>query len=169
MSTIFAVIIISSSLAPKNETGFREVAEMDREFYKVAYENQEEMEQEEQKIQVPEEPKEPEINMDEVFGIKEITYTDEGFKPRVLRVYIGQNVNWTNKTDRTIYLKQIKTTYDVFSEPVYIKPNESFKFPMTEGGIWTYNEVESKDWGSIETKPLPKTLPTTTVPAQNLE
>lgn len=159
MAAIFAIIIISSALAPKKETGFREVDEIDREFYRVAYENQEEMEQEEQEIQVPEEQKDPEINMDEVFGVEEIIYTDEGFSPRTFRVYIGQNVNWTNKTDRTISIKQIKPTYDVFSEPVEIKPNESFKFPMTVRGIWTYNEVESKDWGSIDARPLPKTLP----------
>ncbi len=159
MATIFGVIIISSRLAPKKETGFKEVNEMDREFYKVAYENQEEMEQEEQESQIPEEQKEPEINMDEIFGVVEISYTEEGFIPRVLRVRVGQNVNWTNKTERTISIKQIKPTYDVFTEPVEIKPNESFKFPMTVLGIWTYNEVETEDWGSVEARPLPTTLP----------
>lgn len=157
MATIFGVIIISSTLSPKKETGFKEVNEMDREFYKVAYEGQEEMEQQEN--QVPEKPKEPEINMDEIFGVVQIDYTEEGFKPRVLRAYVDQNINWTNKTDKTIYLKQIKPTYDVFSEPVEIKPNESFKFPMTVLGIWTYNEVESEAWGSIDARPLPKKLP----------
>lgn len=176
MATVFGVIIISSRLAPKRETGFKEVDEMDREFYKVAYENQEEMERQEQETQVPEEPKEPEINMDEIFGVVEIAYTEEGFKPRVLRIYVGQNVNWTNKTDKTIYLKQIKPTYDLFSEPVEIKPNESFKFPITVLGIWTYNEVETEDFGSIDARPLPKILPepkptptATTEPAQTLE
>lgn len=180
MLVVFAVIIVSSILMPKKETGYTEINEADKEFYKVAYEDsgQYQFEETEEENEKKEEPVEPEINMDEIFGVLQVDYTDEGFIPRVTRIRVGQNVNWTNKTENTIYLKQIKPYYKEFEESLSIRPNESFKFKMTEVGTWTYEETESGDWGSIEAKPLPEKLPepkaktetteATTEPAQGL-
>jgi len=165
---------------PKKETGYTEINEADKEFYKVAYEDldQDQFEETEEENEKKVEPAEPEINMDEIFGVLQVDYTDEGFIPRVTRIRVGQNVNWTNKTENTIYLKQIKPYYKEFEESLSIRPNESFKFKMTEVGTWTYEETESGDWGSIEAKPLPEKLPepkaktetteATTEPVQNL-
>lgn len=161
MFFIFAVIIVSSILMPKEETEYTEINEADKEFYKVAYEDlgQSEFEETDEEGEKKEEPVEPEINMDEIFGVLQVDYTNEGFMPRITRIRVGQNVNWTNKTENTIYLKQIKPYYKEFEESLSIKPNESFKFKMTELGIWTYEEVESGDWASIEAKPLPSVIP----------
>ncbi len=186
MLVIFSIIIVSSVLMPKEETEYTEINEADEVFYKVAYEDldQNEFEEAEEEPEKKEEPAEPEINMDEIFGVLQVEYTDKGFVPRVTRIRVGQSVNWTNKTEKTIYLKQIKPYYKEFEEPLSIKPNESFKFKMTKLGVWTYEEVESGDWGSIEAKPLPEILPepkvktetpasgeqnSTSEPAQNLE
>jgi len=180
MLIVFAIIIVSSILMPKKETGYTEINEADKEFYKVAYEDldQDQFEETEEENEKKVEPAEPEINMDEIFGVLQVDYTDEGFIPRVTRIRVGQNVNWTNKTENTIYLKQIKPYYKEFEESLSIRPNESFKFKMTEVGTWTYEETESGDWGSIEAKPLPEKLPepkaktetteATTEPAQGL-
>jgi len=180
MLIVFAIIIVSSILMPKKETGYTEINEADKEFYKVAYEDldQDQFEETEEENEKKVEPAEPEINMDEIFGVLQVDYTDEGFIPRVTRIRVGQNVNWTNKTENTIYLKQIKPYYKEFEESLSIRPNESFKFKMTEVGTWTYEETESGDWGSIEAKPLPEKLPepkaktetteATTEPVQNL-
>jgi len=180
MLVVFAIIIVSSILMPKKETGYTEINEADKEFYKVAYEDldQDQFEETEEENEKKVEPAEPEINMDEIFGVLQVDYTDEGFIPRVTRIRVGQNVNWTNKTENTIYLKQIKPYYKEFEESLSIRPNESFKFKMTEVGTWTYEETESGDWGSIEAKPLPEKLPepkaktetteATTEPVQNL-
>jgi len=161
MLVVFAIIIVSSILMPKKETGYTEINEADKEFYKVAYEDldQDQFEETEEENEKKVEPAEPEINMDEIFGVLQVDYTDEGFIPRVTRIRVGQNVNWTNKTENTIYLKQIKPYYKEFEESLSIRPNESFKFKMTEVGTWTYEETESEDWGSIEAKPLPEKLP----------
>lgn len=161
MLVVFAIIIVSSILMPKKETGYTEINEADKEFYKVAYEDldQDQFEETEEENEKKVEPAEPEINMDEIFGVLQVDYTDEGFIPRVTRIRVGQNVNWTNKTENTIYLKQIKPYYKEFEESLSIRPNESFKFKMTEVGTWTYEETESGDWGSIEAKPLPEKLP----------
>ena len=161
MLIVFAIIIVSSILMPKKETGYTEINEADKEFYKVAYEDldQDQFEETEEENEKKVEPAEPEINMDEIFGVLQVDYTDEGFIPRVTRIRVGQNVNWTNKTENTIYLKQIKPYYKEFEESLSIRPNESFKFKMTEVGTWTYEETESGDWGSIEAKPLPEKLP----------
>lgn len=165
MAAVFAIIIITSRLSPKKETGFSEVSDANKEFYKVAYEDQLQENEQENGTSKPEEPKEPEITMDEVFGVVNIDYTNEGFKPGIIRIRVGQNVNWTNKTDKSIFLRQRKQTYDEFNEPVEIKPGESYKFKMSVLGIWTYEEVESEKFGSIEAKPLPKVIPQPTVPA----
>lgn len=161
MFFIFAVIIVSSILIPKEETEYNEIEEADKEFYKVAYEDlgQGEFEETDEEGEKKEEPVEPEINMDEIFGILQVEYTDKGFNPSITRIKIGQSVNWTNKTEKIIYLKQIKPYYKEFEEPLSIKPNESFQFKMTELGVWTYEEVESGDWASIETRPLPSVIP----------
>ncbi|MBP7786196.1 hypothetical protein KA062_02995 [Patescibacteria group bacterium] len=161
MFVIFSVIIVSSILMPKKETGYTEIGDADKEFYKVAYEDlgKNEFEGTEEEGEKKEEPVEQEVNMDEIFGVLQVDYTEEGFVPRVTRIRVGQNVNWTNKTDKIIYLKQIKPYYKEFEESLSIKPNESFKFKMTEIGIWTYEETESGDWGSIEAKPLPSVMP----------
>ena len=161
MFVIFSIIIVSSILMPKKETKYTEIGEGDKEFYKVAYEDlgKNEFEGTDEESEKKEEPAKQEVNMDEIFGVLQVNYTEEGFVPRVTRIRVGQNVNWTNKTDKTIYLKQIKPYYKEFEESLSIKPNESFKFTMTEIGIWTYEEVESRDWASIEAKPLPSVMP----------
>lgn len=161
MFIIFSIIIVSSIMMPRKETKYTEIDEIDKEFYKVAYEesDQNNFEETEGEVEKGKEPVKPEVDMDEIFGVLQISYTDDGFTPRVTRVRVGQNVNWTNKTEETIYLKQIKPYYKEFEESLSIKPNESFKFKMTELGIWTYEETESGDWGSIEARPLPSVMP----------
>ncbi|HOD01514.1 MAG TPA: hypothetical protein PKH50_02225 [bacterium] len=169
IALIFAVILVAYRLRPGKETPLTEIGETNnQEFYKVTYENEENYpenysestngQEESGENENPEEPKE-EVNVDEIFGSIKIDYTTEGFKPKILRSYIGQNIEWTNKTDKSIYLQQIKPTYEEFKQPIEIKPNETFTFRMTQLGIWTYEESESGDFGSIEVKPLPKNLP----------
>jgi len=152
---IFLGIIIYYKAKPHEETNMSKVG--DESFYRVLEDEQKKYEEtlsdgsNNQKNQnEQEEAVIPEVSVDEKFGILEIEYTDEGFKPRAIKTVQGRAVRWTNKTDKVIYLHQRKPTYDELKELVEIKPGESFNFRLSELGIWTYEENESKHFGSIE-------------------
>ena len=176
IAVVFAIILVAYRMRPGKETQLTKIDEADEEFYKVIYENTENYQENEDALNEEGKDtnveKEEEVNVDEIFGKIKIDYTNEGFEPKIFRCYIGQTIEWTNKTDRVIYLQQIKPTYEEFKQPVEIKPNETFTFKMTQLGIWTYEEANSEDFGSIEVRPLPKNIPTSstqpteTIPSQ---
>ena len=149
IAVVFAIILVAYRMRPGKETQLTKIDDADEEFYKVIYENTENYQENENTLNEEGKDtnveKEEEVNVDEIFGKTKIDYTNEGFEPKIFRCYVGQSVEWTNKTDRVIYLQQIKPTYE---------------------------EVNSEDFGSIEVKPLPKNIPTSstqpteTVPSQ---
>ena len=165
---VFVVIIVFYKFKPHKETGMSKVG--NESLYNVQVEEpkqpegsnfyyDETGEKIETKNVVIEEPKTTEMSIDERFGILEIDYTDEGFKPRVTKAMQGQAVMWTNKTDKIIYFHQRKQTYSALKELVEIKPGGSFNFRLSELGIWTYDENESKHFGSIEVVRVPEAQP----------
>ncbi|MBW6441568.1 hypothetical protein K0B04_01490 [Patescibacteria group bacterium] len=167
IAIVFVGIIIFYRLKPHKETGLYEVGENDKDFYKVNYEGQDVENEYRENVRNVETEKaeesipEPAINVDEVFGTISINYTDEGFRPRIVRAYLSQNVTWTNTTNRVLYFHQRKLSYPGLGETFEIKPGESFSHRMSELGIWAYEEKETRHYGSIEVKELPKKLPET--------
>jgi hypothetical protein len=90
-----------------------------------------------------------EAAFDKKYGIMEIKYTQKGWIPRDVNSVLGQLVRWTNSTDKPIYLKQKMPTYDELKEPVLIEPGKTFEFRLYQNRLWTYEEKDSKDFGSI--------------------
>jgi len=177
MAIVFIGLIVFYGIKPREETDLSKLNETDREFYKVAYEN---LERDESNVNenvyvsdfntntssVSEEENEmTRQQIDEKYGVLKIEYTEEGFKPRVVRAALGQEVLWTNTTNRTIYLHQRRQTYPELRDLVEIMPGDIFNFRMAVLGIWTYDENESGDFGSIEVKD-PKYV---SVPDKNLD
>ena len=169
LALVFVVLIVYYKIKPHKETTLSKVNSADEEFYKVAYEDN----YQDTGLDLPEEsennqpmndgqtnenentPAPIEQTVDEKYGILEISYTTEGFSPRVTRAKLGQTAKWTNKTESPMYIHQRKSTYEEFENDVEIKPGESFSFVMSELGIWTYEERDTRKFGSIEVKPLP--------------
>ena len=72
-----------------------------------------------------------------------------------LKALNGQLVKWTNTTDRDIYFVQKMPTYSELENPILIKSGETFEFRLYEIGMWTYEELETRHFGSIDVKPNP--------------
>lgn len=161
MAMVFIAIIILYKFKPKQETKLKEVNEMDQQFYRVAYEEPEPENEASQYMDAENQPTDKDvneqdensqINIDEEYGVLQINFTENGFEPRINTAVLGQMVSWTNNTDKTIYFKQRKPTYPELKDPIEIKSGESFNFRMTDLGIWTYEEGDSKEFGSVEVK-----------------
>jgi hypothetical protein len=90
-----------------------------------------------------------EQSIDEKVGILDIEFTSTGFKPKIARAVQGQAVRWTNKTDKTIYLKQKTPTYTDLTQPVQIEPGQSFNYRLNQDGTWNYEEDLSKFFATI--------------------
>lgn len=169
LALVFVGLIVYYKIKPHKETTLSKVNRADEEFYKVAYDDY----YQNTGLDLPEEyennqpenedqtngnenlPSPSEQTVDEKYGILEIIYTTEGFSPRVTRARQGQTVKWTNNTDALITIHQRKQTYTEFSNDVEIKPGETFSIVLSELGIWTYEEKETRNFGSIEVKPVP--------------
>ena len=78
--------------------------------------------------------------VDERFGVKEIEFIGENFKPRNAQAYAGQLIRWTNNSDEDITFVQIKQDYEELMQPFVIKAGESFEFRLRlrDVGLWTY-------------------------------
>lgn len=169
LALVFVGLIIYYKIKPHKETTLSKVNSTDEEFYKVAYDDY----YQDTGLELPEEsenyqpendgqtngnenlPDPSEQTVDERYGILEINYTTDGFSPRVTRAKQGQTVRWTNNTEAPITIHQRKQTYTEFSSDVEIKPGETFSIVLSELGIWTYEEKETRSFGSIEVRPVP--------------
>ena len=163
ISLIFIGIIIFYKVKPHKETGMSAVK--DETLYKVIDEEQKNYEeningetqitQEQTTDQKSTSNTLQQEEIDKKYGVKEVSFTDKGFIPRVFTIYLGQKIKWTNNTNNVIYFEQIKKTYDDLYNLVEIKPGESTSHKMTELGIWTYREKNSQQWGSADVRPIP--------------
>lgn len=159
MAIVFIGLIIFYRLKPREETKLSEINELDQQFYKVAYDEQTEEYNENsgfESFQQDNETVEPELNVDELYGVIEINYTEEGFKPRIVKAYIGQNVTWKNNSETTLYFEQRIVTYPELGKTFEVKPGESFSQRMTELGTWPYIDNKTYNFGSINVKELPR-------------
>lgn len=98
--------------------------------------------------------------MDEVFGILEIEFTEEGFNPIEVNGFTNQLVIWKNNTDRTIILtQQLNQFEDWENNDKIIEPGQTFSYRLKGGkNLWTYREVSSKMVGGIFIQPAVKSL-----------
>jgi hypothetical protein len=79
-----------------------------------------------------------------------IEYREEkGFVPRNAVGISGKIVMWHNKTQNPIQIKQLTNKFDEFEPPVTIAPQKLFAIRMDIPGIWTYQEVETGEFGSV--------------------
>jgi plastocyanin len=158
LTAVFSILVIAYRLRPGRETELRKLNESEALRYKIQEDSDQKDGEDEEQHKSAEE--EQHIDIDKTFGIVKVSYTKErGFSPMITRVYQGQKVTWTNNAEETIYLRQRKPTYSDLANDVEIHPGASFEFQMTELGIWTYKERDSKHEGSIDVKKLPDTLP----------
>lgn len=81
--------------------------------------------------------------------ILEITFDDLGFSPPSANGLKYQTVRWVNRTDRSIYLQQMKDFFEEFKKPVEIASGGTLEFELTKTGMWGYKETESGKMGSI--------------------
>jgi plastocyanin len=158
LAIIFVGLIIFYKVKPYRETPLSKVDKMDEEFYKVAYDdtykNEEEAYIEEdttnQENPVVENQEPLDQNVEPIIEILEISYTSEGFSPAVTKAKKEQTVKWTNNTENPIFIHQKKQVFAELDIDVEIKPGESFSLILSKSGIWTYEEKETKHFGSIE-------------------
>ncbi len=96
----------------------------------------------------PETPVE-EAPVDKPTEILEITFDEKGFSPPSTNGLKYQTVRWTNKTDKSIYLQQMKDFFEEFKKPVEIASGGTLEFELTRTGMWGYKETENGKMGSI--------------------
>jgi len=79
----------------------------------------------------------------------QITFTEDGFSPKVGRVYTGRSITWINKASRDIEITQTTPTQEALKNGVTIKPGESFTFRPLVADTLIYVETTSKEYGDI--------------------
>jgi hypothetical protein len=82
---------------------------------------------------------------------KIINYTDKGWNPKQTVIHLYQPVIWVNNTNKDIVLEQLTKIYSGLENPIVLKPTKAFKLRFMKTGIFTYQESNSKDFGSIYT------------------
>lgn len=87
--------------------------------------------------------------IDVKYGILEINYTENGFEPKNTSAQLNQLVRWVNKTQNTIELEQLTNNYIEFTNPITINPGSTFEFRVYKTKLWTYQEKNSRNFGSI--------------------
>lgn len=79
-----------------------------------------------------------------------ITYTPEnGFIPRNANVERNRLVIWINRADSNITLVQKLNTYEDLKENKVIPAGGTFEYTFTKTGLWTYEELDTKAFGSL--------------------
>ena len=81
--------------------------------------------------------------------ILKITFDDLGFSPSSTNGLKYQTVRWTNRTDKSIYLQQMKDFFEEFRKPVEIASGGTLEFELNRTGMWGYKETDSGKMGSI--------------------
>jgi predicted DsbA family dithiol-disulfide isomerase len=82
--------------------------------------------------------------IDDLYGILEISYTDEGFSPNRSNAAVGRLVRFSNDTDNEITLVQATDVYEVFKRGVILQPGESFEIRLTELKLFNIREKETQ-------------------------
>lgn len=90
-----------------------------------------------------------EKNVEEPKEILEISFDNNGFAPKTSYALLNQTVRWINKTDRSIYIQQLKQYFPELENPVEVYPGGSLELKLIKTGVWGYKEVESGEMGSI--------------------
>ena len=151
IGTIFLIIIITSFFRPKTSPGLHKIYE-EEPLYTVIENSEDISDPENTSENIIEETKESTEaykSFDEKYGIVEITYKENGFIPKNYRAYKGQLVRWTNTTENPIYLEQKMKYYSELEEPVKIDPGGTFELRMEKEKLWTFQEKETKSFGSV--------------------
>lgn len=83
-----------------------------------------------------------------------VTYTDEGFSPRVLRVKKGDQVLFKNETTTSMWVASgphpYHTDLESFDAQRPFEQGETYSYVFTQIGTWNYhNHYMSEDEGSI--------------------
>ena len=68
--------------------------------------------------------------IDQRFGIKEIEFIENNFKPRNSSATAGQIVRFTNNSQNEITITQIMSKYEALNKDVILLPEESFEFRL---------------------------------------
>ncbi len=68
-----------------------------------------------------------------------VTYTSEGFQPKVLEVKLGKSVHFVNKSDRTMWV--ISTDSNLFDQGRSAGKNGTFDFTFIQTGAWNYKNL----------------------------
>src|SRR3989339_1102710 len=81
--------------------------------------------------------------------ILEITFDEKGFSPPSANGLKYQTIRWTNKSDKSIFIQQMKDFFEEFRKPVEIASGASLEFELNRTGMWGYKETESGKMASI--------------------
>lgn len=91
----------------------------------------------------------PTFNQENRTAILEIVYTKTGWQPESIAGYAGQKVRWINTTDKDIFIEQLDKKFPEFETPQKVPAGGTLEFTLYKDKLWRYQEVESKNWGSI--------------------
>lgn len=140
---VFLIVIGFSSLKETQEPA----------LVKVTQEQNESMLSTEREIEIPAVVQKDEEKKNSDTAVKpenlEIKYTSSGFIPRDSKALLNQKVKWVNTTGNSIFLQQKTQKYAELEQPVEIKPGESFELTLTQPNFFTFEEVDTKSFGSI--------------------
>ena len=89
------------------------------------------------------------ITAEDYLPIK-IAFTEGGFVPKVASGYEGQQVIWTNKTDKTLKMIQLRDFFDEIGDGIELAPGATFSVTLIGEGTWKYREMDNYYLGTIE-------------------
>jgi|GEM_PF-1639102 len=87
--------------------------------------------------------------VDQKFGIVEITYSLKGFDPKNAKSIQNQLVRWTNKSDTPLKIVQVTKTYPEFKDGITIEPGKTYEFRLYKPKLWSYKDEKTGTMGSI--------------------
>lgn len=145
IAVVFLIIIITSSFRQPKRPNLQKIQESDPLYSVSETKNNEPFES----IQETQESTEAYREFDEKYGVVEIVYEENGFIPKNYRAYKGQLVRWVNTTEEPIYLEQKMKYYSELEEPIKIDPNGTFELRMEKEKLWTFQERDTRSFGSV--------------------
>lgn len=87
--------------------------------------------------------------LDRKYKTMRIEYNTNGFVPTNAKAILGQKVKWVNNTNWEMKIRQKAAFFKEFETPVVIPAGGEYTFRLTKEGMWSYEEVVSKSFGSI--------------------
>ena len=82
-------------------------------------------------------------------AVLKIIFTKEGFDPRDVNAYTGQQIEWVNETADQVTILQTTAIHEALKKGLTIEPNSTAVFRPLINGLFSYLEKNSAKYGTI--------------------